>query len=164
MMATWIAVIAPHATAVTNSCRARNLSAGDPSSSDLQSVIDAATPGATITVRNICVGPFVVGKDLTIVGRSAAAAPKPILDGNAEDSVLTVDAAVTVANVAIMHGAKPVGTGDNGGGVSNTGTLTLRNVVVRANRALEGGGIYNGGTLAMNGSTSDRHNYPGGIL
>ena len=33
----------------------------------------------------------------------------------------------------------------NGGGISNKGRLTLRDVVVRDNRAVRGGGIYNDG-------------------
>jgi hypothetical protein len=160
----WIAVPASGADAIANTCQARNVTKDGLTRSDLQAVVDSADPGDTISVRNVCVGNFNVAKDLTVVGRSTAAVPTPILDGKAQDSVLTLNAVVTVANLAIMHGAKPTGTGDNGGGIANTGTLTLRNVVVRANRANEGGGIYNAGTLTLNGATSVRHNYPGGIL
>jgi hypothetical protein len=159
----WIAVPGTGASAIVNTCQARNATKDGSNRSDLQGVIDAASPGDRVEVRNVCVGTFVIAKDLTIVGRSTTAVPRPILDGRAQDSVLTVDATVTIANLAITHGAKPTGTGDNGGGIANTGTLTLRNVVVRANTG-EGGGIYNAGTLIMNGSTSVRHNYAGGIL
>ena len=154
----WIAVPGTDAGAIANTCQARNTTKGGSNHSDLQGVIDAASPGDTIEVRNVCVGTFVIATDLTIVGRPTAAVPRPILDGHAQNSVLTVDATVTVANLAIMHG-----NGDSGGGIATTGTLTLRNVVVRANRG-EGGGIYNTGALTMNGSTSVRHNYAGGIL
>lgn len=159
----WIAVPGIGASAIANTCQARNATKDGSSRSDLQGVIDSASPGDMIEVRNVCVGTFVIAKDLTIVGRSTRAVPRPILDGQAQNSVLTVNATVTVANLAIMHGAKPPGTGESGGGIATTGTLTLRNVVIRANRG-EGGGIYNAGTLTMNGSTSVRHNYAGGIL
>jgi hypothetical protein len=163
LASTWIAVPGTGATAIANTCQARNATKDGPSRSDLQRVIDAASPGDTIEVRNVCVGNFVIAKDLTIIGRSTTTVPRPVLDGHAQNSVLTVDATVTVANLAIMHGAKPPGTGDSGGGIATSGMLTLRNVVVRANRG-EGGGIYNAGTLTLNGSTSVRHNYAGGIL
>ena len=46
----------------------------------------------------------------------------------------------------------------NGGGISNKGRLTLRDVVVRDNRAVRGGGIYNDGALRMLGRSVVRNN------
>src|SRR6185369_14002206 len=98
----WIAVPGTDAGAIANTCQARNTTKGGSNHSDLQGVIDAANPGDTIEVRNLCVGTFAIAKDLTIVGRPTAAVPRPILDGHAQNSVLTVDATVTVANLAIV--------------------------------------------------------------
>ena len=65
-------------------------------------------------------------------------------------------AAVTIGELTIRDGEAPTG-----GGIYNGGSLTLRDVDVRGNRATEfGGGVANGmgATLTLNGSSSIRGN------
>jgi hypothetical protein len=44
-------------------------------------------------------------------------------------------------------------SGDNGGGINNSGKLTIINCTIAANQAISGGGIANGGVLMMANST-----------
>jgi CSLREA domain-containing protein len=58
---------------------------------------------------------------------------------------------VTITGVAFKNGGSNV---DDGGGIRNSGTLTLTNVTVSGNRATNnGGGIYSTGTLILSKST-----------
>jgi hypothetical protein len=155
----FVVVLPPAAEAVTNTCRARNVTKDAPNGSNLQIVIDAADPGDTIAVRYVCVGAFQIGKDLTIRGRSTPGLGRPILDGNDADTVVRVGATVTIVNLTITGGQAPAS--DYGGGIANSGTLTLTNSVVRGNRATEGAGIYNSGTITLNGSSNVRRNASG---
>lgn len=91
----------------------------------------------------------VVAVDATILGAGADETELGPL------SIWDRDATVTIADVAIAGGYR---TG--GGGVSNSGTLTLRNVVVRDNTAWAGegfqafgAGVFNTGTLTLEDST-----------
>jgi hypothetical protein len=56
--------------------------------------------------------------------------------------------------------------GDNksyyGGGISSTGNLTISNSIISGNEASEGGGIYNSGSLSMSGSTLSANSAIGG--
>jgi hypothetical protein len=68
-------------------------------------------------------------------------------------SILSTSAAVTLSNLTIRNG---IATG--GGGIHNSGNLTLSNSAITGNYALSGssatgGGIYNSGTLTVRNST-----------
>ena len=69
-------------------------------------------------------------------------------------AVLTVD----ISGLTIAEGSV---TNANGGGISNSGTLTIANSVLRDNSVLSdssgpnGGGIYSDGTLVVTGTTFD---------
>ena len=76
-------------------------------------------------------------------------------------------ATVTIAGLTVSNGSP---TGDNGGGILNSGTLTLNNSTVSGNSASSvgavGGGIRNAGTLIINNSTIDgnsANNQGGGL-
>lgn len=74
---------------------------------DVQALIDAAVPGATVTVpAGVHVGNVVIDRPLTLVGE-----PGAVLDGQQQDSVLTVSASdVEVANLTFVNGGRnPVG-------------------------------------------------------
>ncbi len=85
---------------------------------------------------------------------------KPVLDGDASGTVLTVlwDE-VLIEGLTIEDGMAircwfPKVLRPCGGGITNRGgTLRLRDVVVRRNRGKDAGGIYNTGTLVLEGAT-----------
>ncbi|WP_414585934.1 choice-of-anchor Q domain-containing protein [Scytonema sp. PCC 10023] len=79
------------------------------------------------------------------------------VSGNNASRVFEIDTTATVNffGLIIADGS----AGDNGGGIKNSGTLTLNNSIVRNNTATlnsgstYGGGIYNTGILTLNNST-----------
>lgn len=92
--------------------------------------------------------------NLTVRG---AAAGTTIIDGGALNTVVTISSSkanVTLANLTIRNGKAK-----DGGGINNSGTLTVNNCVISGNSAFQasssnrGGGIANGGTLTINSST-----------
>ena len=104
------------------------------------------------------------GGDLDIksnVTLKGAGAGQTILDGNAADRVLEIyqGKTVSVEGVTIQNGKV---NNSNGGGIYNSGTLTLKDSTVSGNTAIgntnnngHGGGIYNDstGTLTLTNST-----------
>ncbi|MEN8260421.1 MAG: CSLREA domain-containing protein [Pseudomonadota bacterium] len=68
------------------------------------------------------------------------------VDGNDAFPVFRVrdPSTVEINNLTVQHG-NAVGSGGDGGGIRNTGTLTLTNVAVLNNESVEGGGIFNAG-------------------
>ncbi|MEB3337084.1 MAG: filamentous hemagglutinin N-terminal domain-containing protein, partial [Leptolyngbyaceae bacterium] len=129
-------------------------------SSSIQNAIDAiGTVSGTATINlgagtyALASSPININKNLTLNG---AGASSTILDGNKSSQVVTVDAAktVTLAGLTIANG-----TATTGGGIFNSGTLTLNNSTVSGNSvsggttSYGGGGIYNRGTLTLNNST-----------
>jgi hypothetical protein len=138
-------LVASSAGAGTATCDVRGAAGGFDS---LQAAVDAAQPGSTLMVRGTCVGDTVVDKSLTITGKRNA-----VLDGGAVGTVLTVDAAasVTVSNLTVTNGSAGL---DNGGGISNFGTLTVQRATISDNfTGGVGGGIANEGTLVVDRST-----------
>ena len=96
---------------------------------------------------------LIIGKNLTLVGDRAEdtiiqAAVEPHL---ADFRVLEITGGrVNISGVTIRHGR----TGGKGGGIYNSGTLTLTDTYVTKNSAyLSGGGIYNEGRLNLTRST-----------
>jgi hypothetical protein len=92
-----------------------------------------------------------LGSSLNILGSSAS---NTIIDGRAAGTVVTVsnaNAKVSLRNLTIRNGFA-----NTGGGLSNSGTLTISNSVVSGNVAKgliaggAGGGIANFGTLTLN--------------
>jgi hypothetical protein len=126
----------------------------------LQEAVDVASPGHRLTVEGTCHGRTTIDKDLAISGIETAASGSPVLEADGL-VVALLGAVVTIEDLRIVDltledGATPGGR--RGVAVANTqGTLTLRNVVVRANRAWSGGEIYSTGTLMINGASSIEH-------
>jgi hypothetical protein len=135
--------------------------AGDGS---LRGEIAAASPGDTIAFAsglnavNVTnpAGALQINKDLTIQGPSGGL---EVINGNGTSGIFAVNKGVTATlnNLQIQNG-----TATLGGGIFNSGTLTLNNDRVTANTAAAantevlGGGIDNaGGTLTINSSTVD---------
>lgn len=103
---------------------------------------------------------------LTLTGTGARTT---IIDGNDLDTVFAIlGATTTLSDLSIENGA----SGELmevyllGGGIYNTGTLTLRNSNVRGNFAGpyngKGGGIYNSGALTLINSTVSDNTAGGG--
>lgn len=118
---------------------------------ELQAAIDAAAAGSTL---RLCAGTWVAGnqqllinKDLTLIG---AAIDQTILDGQRAGRVLVVSAGnVTLQDLTITRGYHF----GNGGGIHNSGSLTLRNVAVTENTANRGGGIHAVGSVTIKAGT-----------
>jgi hypothetical protein len=129
----------------------------------LQAAVDAATPGDLLRVTGTCVGHTDVDRDLKIKGHETVAAGTPTLSGGKADTVLHVDEGVTVAvrelTIRDGRGSKGAYPDTWGGGIGNDGTLTLRSVVVRNNRSDDGGGISNRGSLTLAGHTVIKRNH-----
>ncbi|MFH9721912.1 hypothetical protein ACH4M4_02955 [Streptomyces sp. NPDC017254] len=129
----------------------------------LRAAVGSAVPGATLLVSGTCTGPFVVEKDLTLIGLGAA-----VLDGAQAGSVVTVsgDVRVRLHTLTLTNGA-----GGDGGGIYNNfgATVTLTASTVRDNTAARsGGGVFNffNSTVTLTGSSVSGNTagaYGGGI-
>ncbi len=102
----------------------------------LQTLINGAGSGDTITIYGTCYGNYTVsGKsNLTLQGGSAGAT----LNGKSQGTTLTIEnSSVTIRNLSVVNGNAGVG----GGMDVYVSDLTMANVTVRGNTADEGGGI-----------------------
>ena len=166
LVAGMFAVLAPGAGAVANTCQARNLTKGTPVRTNLQRVIKAASAGDTISVKNVCVGNFKIGKRLTLSGKSTPKVAMPVLHANGSGRVLTVTANVRLNNLKITGGTN-VADENTGGILVDGGTLTLTDTVVRGNQGTYAGGVFVGktsaSTLRINGDSSIIDNTGTGI-
>jgi Domain of unknown function (DUF4347) len=120
-------------------------------------------------------GQLTINSDITIKGTGAS---KLSISGNNASRVFEIASGnVTISGLRITQGSATAGGGIRnsgiltlsnstvsgnvasntlssfGGGIFNVGTLTLNNSTVSGNTADFGGGLYNSGTLALNNST-----------
>jgi hypothetical protein len=123
----------------------------------IQVAINAASEGDTIKIdAGIYDGNLTVEKSVTLVG---AGADQTTITQSGSDSVITISAgvSVTITAVTVRGGHAVVDTptpscfgsdaGGQGGGIKNSGALTLKNSRVSDNTAdVEGGGVLNSGT------------------
>ena len=112
----------------------------------------AATSGDHLAVKGTC-GDAVVWHDLVIRGVHSGRMGRPVIRHLNVRPVSTL----TVRSLTVRGGVEE---NSCGGGIWNRGDLTLRDVIVRGNRADEGGGICNDrrSTLTLNGTTAIRDN------
>jgi hypothetical protein len=129
----------------------------DPNCATIQAAVTTASAGDTIQVT---AGTYkenvVIGKDITINGAGAA---QTVVDGTQTNRVFTINGVtVSLSGMTVANGKT---TGD-GGGVNNSGTLSITNCIISNNAAESsgiggvndgGGGIINSGTLAVTNST-----------
>jgi plastocyanin len=126
---------------------AASTSSVDCGSSSLQAAIDAAGSGDTLLVSGTCEGSFFISKSLTLQGDPTAA-----LNGGRAGRVLMIDAGVTVSIDGLTIASGWVD--DPGGGIYNSGTLTLAHSTLTGNHAEgHGGGLYNDGNATVVAST-----------
>jgi hypothetical protein len=130
---------------------------GNDSNDCLSSQTACQTIGHTISLcasgDSIMVAPAVytenlpIDRSLKIIGSDAATT---IVDGNQAGTVFTINGYihVTLSKMTIRNGLAVYG-----GGIRNSGTLTVTQSTVSGNTAEEGGGGYNSGTLTMFEST-----------
>jgi hypothetical protein len=138
LAAVWLPVIPVNASetaAAADSCAVVNLTTGAGPTSNLQRVIDNASPGDRLRVRGVCQGHVTIRKDLTIVGKATRAWPQPTLNP-------FVDGCDEHCYVVRVSGG------------SDT-DVTLRDLkITRGHRAHGGGGIYvKGASVMLRGST-----------
>jgi len=115
----------------------------------LPEAVATANPGDTVTfaLSPACAtidltGTISIGVDVTITGPGAGALT---VEGSGSQSVFSVAATATISGLTIDDGG-----GAAGGGISNSGTLTLMNSTVSSNDTEVGGGIFNGsGAILM---------------
>lgn len=133
---------------------------------DLQAAIDATPAGGTLT---LCAGTWDLTSTVTITGNLTlvgAGAGQTILDGGEAARVVQIvaGAAVILQNLTVTRG-RATG-GDAGGGIANSGDLTLRGVTVTGNASTEhGGGVYSSlvGALTVEAGTDVALNTAGGV-
>ncbi len=133
-------------------CHVRNVTR-DTSGGTLRGMTRAAHAGDRLWVQGTCVGGVVIGKDLAIAGRGDGAT----VTGLGRYRVLRIreGANVRLRHLAITHGVGwHDGTRGGGGGLYNDGTVTLVDVVVSGATAGEdpGGAITNVGTMTVRDS------------
>jgi hypothetical protein len=131
----------------------------------IQGAIDAASEGDRVMIAaGTYQGSLSVGKSLTLHG--AGASDTTITQAGSE-SVITIDSgvSVTIKGVTVTGGYAltctiPLGgspldaiASGAGGGINNSGTLTLAESAVHRNRGWLGGGIYNAGAATLYHST-----------
>jgi hypothetical protein len=120
----------------------------------LQAAIDTVDEGAVIEITDPIhtEAGIVVNKDVTIRGLGAAETVVQAHDAPdaAPDRVFLIEAgaSVTLEGMTIRHG-RPSVQEDDGGGIRNFGTLTIKDCVVTGNVANGGGGIGNSGDLTL---------------
>ena len=133
---------APASSASTKACRVRDLGTGR-AYTQPQATVDAAKPGARLTVRDTCVGSTVFGKMLTTMDVKTKRSGKSKLSGGNPVRVLAIGkgARVKLRGLEILHGRA-----FRGAGIYNRGYLILVDVQVRRNDGGEGN--YRGGARA----------------
>ena len=116
---------------------ATNYTANCPGDSGyLQTLINGAGSGDTITIYGTCYGNYeVLGKtNLTLQGGSSGAT----LNGKAQDRTLNIQgSSVTVRNLTITNGNAP----DGAGLIAYDSTLSMTNSTVKGNKADTGAGL-----------------------
>ena len=129
----------------------------------LVNAIYSAPAGSTIQVSGTCTGNsfgnFYIDKDLTVTGPA-------VLDGSANPATtLNVAAGNVVLNDITIQGG--TGSFGLGGGLWNSGQLTLSHSTVTNNSAYSFGGVWNMGQLTLANSTVSHNTSttygPGGI-
>ena len=123
---------------------------------------DPGLSGQTITLTT---GELAINKNLTIQGLGANLLTVSRISAP-DFRIFTINSGqtVTISGLTISNGNAVGGPGANsGGGILNSGTLTLIDSVVSGNNAsAAGGGISNAGTVTVNNTTVSGNTAPSG--
>jgi hypothetical protein len=127
--------------------------AADNSSSTI--TFASALSGQTITLTN---GGISLYHNVAI--DASALAGGITINGNQNSQIFTINPNVVLKKLAIVNGREASG---DGGGIYNSGYLSLSNCTLSGNSAYSGGGIYNSGSLTLNNCTlSGNSSHSGG--
>jgi hypothetical protein len=88
-------VFVPVGSGIVSTCKITNRSTAQ-SYIDLQSGVNAASPGDTLFVQSTCTGTTIVATSLNLKGQRRTGSSTPTLDGGGSGSVLTIDDGVSV--------------------------------------------------------------------
>jgi hypothetical protein len=129
---------------------------------NLQDAINSAPAGSTLLLNGTCAGNFYIVNNLTLSGPA-------ILDGGGVQTqygatLNVISGTVVLNNLIVQDG---VGIDGLGGGLWNSGQLTLNHSTVTHNTAYGAGGVFNTGQLTLNNSTVSNNtatNGEGGIF
>jgi hypothetical protein len=145
-----------------------NLSDHDPGS--LRDAIATTPAGGTVDFQSdlrgtipLTTGELAIGKDLTIAGPGSDVIT---VSGNHQSRVFDITTARNTVTISALTIAGGFAAATYGGAISNIGTLTVNNSIIRDNSATGvGGGIYSGGILTVSNSTisSNSGGFGGGI-
>lgn len=140
---------------------------------NLQKAITRAPAGTILRITGTCVGSYTIGKPLTLQKGGTTA----VLKGNGSTVLTVTGGPVRLIGLRITGGTASVCPAYTdwvcGGGISNTGTLTLTNTTVAGNtaaggatRSALGGGIYNDAvaSLTLTRSTVSGNAVSSGLL
>ena len=128
----------------------------------IQDAINAAPDGAKIIIAPGAYGGFTVpgtNSGLTKVTLVGAGAGVTTVGG--VHVVIDSGESATIRGVTITGASPPFGE-YNGGGIDNSGTLTLDDSTVSKNTAMGGAGILNSGKLILRDSTVSKNSGRGG--
>ncbi len=134
----------------------------DPGTDAIKNAINNSQSGDTL---NLSSGTYyehdlVVDKDLNIEGPAYSDTPSGIIDAQNQGRIFTISTGVTLnlKNLILQNG----NTTDDGGAISNSGTLTINNSTIKNNTAgNDGGGIANiGGTVTITDSIISNNTAP----
>ncbi|MFL6284216.1 MAG: hypothetical protein ACJ74Q_13825, partial [Pyrinomonadaceae bacterium] len=137
----------------------------DPNCATIQAAVTAASSGDTIQVAAGSYAEHVtISKDLTINGAGAA---QTVVDGMQSGTVFfIISGTVSLSGMTVTNGD----TSLYGGGINNSGVLTVINCVISNNSASNGGGIINTKTATITNSvvsgnfTTDSSGAGGGVF
>ena len=129
---------------------------------NIEIALEVANSGDTIRV-----GPgtyqinLEIDKNITLIGDNQN---NTIIVGQSADSCIHIQPAVTVTIVNFTLNRQTQQINTFGGGIRNSGKLTLENLTIRNNHAEYGGGIGNDGTMSLKGVTiaNNTAQYSGG--
>jgi hypothetical protein len=96
-----------------------------------------------------------IGNNLTL---SVPQNETVIVNGNSLGSVFSINSGQTVSIYGLSITGGSAGNPSDGGGIDNSGTLTVSDSTLSGNLASLGGGIYNSGSLTVNNSTISSNN------
>lgn len=116
----------------------------------IQNAVDDLNCDTVYLLQTLYQENITISRTMALIGTSSA-----IIDGSGLKSVITIshNAKVILQNITIQNGYS-----DQGGGIKNTGDLTLENVTIQQNisnpnRESYGAGIYSSGRLTLIEST-----------
>jgi len=156
-----VAGVSLHAHAAADATLTVTDCSGETGPGRIGTVISSASPGDTITFS--CSGTIPITSTLTITKNLTlnGSGQNVTLDGGNSTQVLSVTSGVTfnLKALTIAHGSA-----FGGGGISNSGTVTISNSTFANNSTTtaHGGGISNGGTVTISNSTFANNSAPGG--